>query len=159
MGKLCPCPCDDWKGHGGRRKRGGRTATGGGGQRDERRPVGINKGAAPVKGGTQQSNRNSKSQRRQRTAGIVASRSWVDTPTPANKRWCRNERHCEEEEVADAMATTEGDAVAVAVAMAVSLKLPHRRPLVVFAVVAFIFKHIKFNTFKLIFSGLSNHSN
>ncbi len=73
-----------------------------------------------MKGGTQQSNRNNKSQRRQRTAVIVAIRSWVDTPTPANKRWCRNERHCEEEEVTDVMATTEEDAVAVAVAMSVS---------------------------------------
>ncbi len=120
MGKLCPCPCDTWKGRGGRRKRGGRTATGEGGQRDERRPAGINKGTTPVKGGTQQSNRNSKSQRDQRTAGINASRSWVDTPTPANKRWCRKERHWEEEEVTDAMATTEEDAVAVALAMTMS---------------------------------------
>ncbi len=33
--------------------------------------------------------------------------------TPANERWCHDERHDEEMEVADAMATTEEDAVGV----------------------------------------------
>ena len=66
----------------------------------------------PVKGGTQQSNRDNKGQRRRRTGGVVAGRRQMDTP--ANERRCRNERHGEEEEVADAMATTEEDAVAVA---------------------------------------------
>ncbi len=32
---------------------------------------------------------------------------------PANKRWCRNERHEEEMEVTDARATTEEDAVGI----------------------------------------------
>jgi hypothetical protein len=120
-GEASPLPVRRLEGSWGEEEEGGQDRDGGGGgQRDERHPAGINKGVAPVKGGTQQSNRNNKSQRRQRTAGIVASRNGVDTPTPANKRRCRNERHWEEEEVADAMATTEEDAVAVAVAMAVS---------------------------------------
>jgi hypothetical protein len=33
--------------------------------------------------------------------------------TPANKRRCYNERHGEEEDIADVMATTEEDAVGV----------------------------------------------
>jgi hypothetical protein len=33
--------------------------------------------------------------------------------TPANKRWCRNERHGGEEEVADVMAMTEEDAAGI----------------------------------------------
>ncbi len=37
--------------------------------------------------------------------------------TPANERWCRGKRHGEEEEVTDAMATTEED-VAVTVSVA-----------------------------------------
>ncbi len=43
--------------------------------------------------------------------GIVAGGREVDTP--ANKRRCRNKRLWEEEEVADAMATTEEDAAGV----------------------------------------------
>jgi hypothetical protein len=60
-------------------------------------------------GGTQQSNRDKESQRRRRTGGVVAGGCEVDTP--ANKRRCRNKRHGEEEEVSDAMATTEDDAL------------------------------------------------
>jgi hypothetical protein len=63
----------------------------------------------PAKGGTKKSNRDHESQRRQRTGGVVAGGCEVDTP--ANKRQCRGLRHGEEEEVADAMATTEKDAV------------------------------------------------
>jgi hypothetical protein len=33
--------------------------------------------------------------------------------TPANKRWCHNERHEEEMEVADTMATTEEDSAGI----------------------------------------------
>ncbi len=33
--------------------------------------------------------------------------------TPANERWCRDERHEEEKEVADAMVTTEEDAAGI----------------------------------------------
>ncbi len=62
----------------------------------------------PAKGGTQKSNRDHESQRRWRTGGVVAGGREVDTP--ANERRCRSERHGEEEEVADAMATTEEDA-------------------------------------------------
>jgi hypothetical protein len=36
-----------------------------------------------------------------------------EVDTPANKRRCRNERHGEEEEVADAMAMTEEDAAGI----------------------------------------------
>jgi hypothetical protein len=58
-----------------------------------------------------QPNRDDKSQRRQRTRGVVAGGHEVDTP--ANKRWSRNKRHGEDEEVSDAKATTEEDAAGV----------------------------------------------
>jgi hypothetical protein len=38
--------------------------------------------------------------------------------TPANERWCRGERHGEEEKVADAMATMEEDAAVAGVVAA-----------------------------------------
>ncbi len=50
------------------------------------------------------------------TGGIVTSRREVDTP--ANKRRCRNKQHGEEEEVADAMATTKEDAAGIGTVLA-----------------------------------------
>ncbi len=69
--------------------------------------MGAGKGC-PAKGGAQKSNRDHESQRRWRTGGVVAGTREVDTS--ANKRRCRGKRHGEEEEVVDAMATTEEDA-------------------------------------------------
>jgi hypothetical protein len=59
-------------------------------------------------GGSQQSNRDDEGERRQRRGGIVAGGCEVDRP--ANKRLCHKERHAEEEEVGDPMATTGEDA-------------------------------------------------
>jgi hypothetical protein len=77
------------------------------------RPRGSCQGCctASATGGTQQSNRDGESERGQRTGGVVAGGREVDTP--ANERQCRNERHGEEEEVADTMAMMEEDAVGV----------------------------------------------
>jgi hypothetical protein len=46
-----------------------------------------------------------------REQGVLTRGGGIDTP--ANKRRCRNERHEEEMEVADAMATMEEDAAGV----------------------------------------------
>jgi hypothetical protein len=66
--------------------------------------------AALATGGTQQSNRDIESEH-WRTGGIVSGR--YEVGTPAKKRQCRNKRHEEEEEVADAMAITEEDVAGV----------------------------------------------
>jgi hypothetical protein len=67
--------------------------------------------AASATGGTQQSNRDDKSQRHQKTGGVVASRHEVGTP--ANERQCHNKRCGEEEEVADAMTMMKDNAAGV----------------------------------------------
>ncbi len=62
-------------------------------------------------GGTQQSNRDYKSERCRRTGGVVTGGHEVDTP--ANEKQCHNKRHGEEEEVADAMVTMKEDAAGI----------------------------------------------
>ena len=72
--------------------------------------------AASATEGTQQSNRDNESEWGRRTGGVVVGGCEVDTP--ANKRQCRNERYGEEEEVADAMATTKEDAAGIGTVLA-----------------------------------------
>ncbi len=67
--------------------------------------------AALAMGGTQQSIRDNTIERRQRMIGVVAGKHEVDMSE--NERRCRNERHGEEEEVADAMAMTEEDVAGI----------------------------------------------
>ncbi len=64
-----------------------------------------------IRNGGDTINRDIKRERRRRRGGVVAGRREVDTP--ANERRCRNKRHGEEEEVTDAMAIMEEDAVGI----------------------------------------------